>query len=110
MAKKLMVNNTNYEINGTIVVRNGSEPGKNAGTVNFKIAKGPGTNQSVEYGDANNPYMDQLTISTEANGAVILSDQVVITRGSDLDNLFNMNDTISIAITNQSIQISSSNS
>lgn len=109
MARKLMVNNTDYEINGTIVVRKGSQPGEDDGAVDFKLAKGPGTQEFVNYGSEQNPYVDQLTISAMTNGAVVLSDQIVITRGSELDNMFNMNDTIYIALDGESVKITSGN-
>lgn len=107
MAQKLMVNNTSYTIEGTITVRSGSTPGADIGTVQFTLS--PNSQQMVPYGDANDPYMDALTVSAVANGSIILSDQIVITRGSSLDNEFNMNDTIYIAISNNNFVITSNN-
>lgn len=107
MAQKLMVNSTSYIIQGTITVRSGSTPGQDSGTADFTLQ--PNSQAMVPYGDANDPYMDALTLSAITNGSIILSDQIVITRGSSLDNEFNMNDTIYIAISNNNFTITSAN-
>ena len=102
-----MVNNTPYTVVGTFTVRMGSQPGNDSGTVSFTLA--PNSQQMVPYGSSSNPYMDALTVSAEANGAVILSDQIIIVRGSNLDNEFNMNDTIYLAIQDNTFLITSAN-
>lgn len=108
MAQKLMVNQTSYTINGTITVRSGSTPGgQEFGQVPFTLQ--PNSQMMIPYGDANDPYVDQLEVSAMTNGAVILADQIVITRGSQLDNEFNMNDTVYIGLTGQSFVVTTAN-
>lgn len=107
MAQKKFVNNTSYEIQGTLEVRAGDQPGTTLNAVNFVVA--PNSSQMVTYGDASNPYMDALQISGVTNGAVVLTDQIVIGRSSELDNLFNMNDTIYIAMNGQNFNVTSGN-
>lgn len=109
MARKLMVNNTQYEINGNLTVRAGDTPGKDLDTVHFSIPAGPGTKQFVDYGNDQNPYVDQLEISGMTDGAMVISDQVIMIRGGQMDNMFNMNDTIYIALDGQSFEIKSGN-
>jgi hypothetical protein len=108
MAQKLMVNQTNYTINGTLTVRSGNNPGgQEWGQVPFILQ--PNSQEMVPYGDANDPYVDQLEISAMTDGAVLLTDQIVITRGSALDNQFNMNDTVYINISAQNVEITTAN-
>jgi hypothetical protein len=109
MAQKLFVNNTPYLINGTIGVRAGSQPGQELNSVDFTLQPGPGSQQYVQYGDPNNPYMDSLQLTVIADGGAILSDQVIIDRSSPLDNQFNMNDTIYIAMQGTSFVVTTGN-
>lgn len=107
MARKLMVNNTGNQLEGTIVTRKGSTPGQSDGTVNFNLAVGQ--QEFVDYGDDSDPYMDELDLQAMANGGVIASEQIVIIRGSALDNMFNMNDTIYVALNGSSFNVTSGN-
>ncbi len=108
MVQKLFINQTNYMVNGIIVVRQGDNPGTDLPTtVNFTVEAN--SQQMVPYGDANDPYVDQLTLSGLADGGLVLSDQIVMTRGSALDNLFNMNDTVTITLEASSFVITTSN-
>ncbi len=107
--QKFFVNQTAYIINGTIIVRLGSTPGQESGQVSFTL--NPNQSLMVPYGDPSDPYVDQLTLSAmvDNGGAVVLSDQVVITRGSNLDNLFNTNDTVYINVVNDNFVINTGN-
>ncbi len=109
MAQKKFVNNTPYVIEGIIGVRDGQEPGQTLDTVNFELPAGPGNNLMVAYGDDSNPFMDSLEISAMSDGAVIMTDQIIITRSSALDNEFNMNDTVYIAMSGQNFNVTSGN-
>ncbi|WP_295793749.1 hypothetical protein [Mucilaginibacter sp.] len=109
MPAKLFVNNTGYEINGNLTVRAGSQPGQNLNSVQFVLDSSMGSQQVVNYGDPNNLFMDQLEISTLALGGYIISNQIVVTRGSIIDDMFNTNDTITIALNNQSFVVTTSN-
>lgn len=107
MAQKLFVNQTGYTINGDLTVRAGSTPGKVLTVVSFSVD--PNGRTMVPYGDANDPYVDQLEVSVLTDGAVVLSDQIVIVRSSPLDNDFNMNDTIYINLQGQSFVLTFGN-
>ena len=107
--QKLFVNNTGFEIQGVLEVRAGSNPGSELATVNFNIPANAGAHQMVQYGDPNDPYIDQLTISALTDGAVVLADQIVVQRSSSLDNEFNQNDTVEIGYNNNMFTITSSN-
>lgn len=109
MASKLFINNTGYEINGNLTVRKGTQPGTNLNSVQFVLNAAMGSQQTINYGDAANIFVNQLEVSSLANGGYIVSNQLVVTRGSALDDLFNRNDTIYIAFQNQSFVITSSN-
>lgn len=109
MAQKLFVNNTGLQVTGQITVRTGDTPGQDLNDVSFTLSANEGTQQYVTYGDASSPYMDALEISAEADGAVLLSQQIVIARGSSLDNEFNMNDTIYIGLANNQLAVTTAN-
>jgi len=107
MAQKLFVNQTAYTLNCQISVRLGSTPGQELTTVNFAL--NPNSQQMVPYGDPNDPYIDQLEVNAVTNGAVVLSQQIVIARSSDLDNQFNMNDTVYLNLQGQSFVVTTAN-
>jgi hypothetical protein len=109
MASKLFVNNTGYQINGNLVVRKGAQPGTSLNSVQFVLSSAMGSQLFVQYGDVNHVFVDQLEISSLANGGYIISNQIVVTRGSQLDDLFNTNDTITIALQSQSFVTTGSN-
>lgn len=109
MAQKLFVNNTPYTVNGDIGVRQGSQPGNELNSVQFTLDPGPGTQKMVPYGDPSDPYMDSLQLTAIADGGAIVSNQIILIRGSSLDNEFNMNDTIYIALQNNMFVVTSGN-
>jgi hypothetical protein len=109
MAQKLFVNNTAYTVNGNLGVRLGSTPGQELNSVDFTLSPGPNSQQYVQYGDANDPYMDELELTAIADGGAILSDQVVLQRGGSVDNEFNMNDTIYVAMQGNNFVITTAN-
>jgi hypothetical protein len=81
--KKLFKNTTNQPLEVTLVVRQGDNPGNDAGTLNFKLAAGQSLTQT--YGtDTNSVFLDGMTVA-------------VVTRGSSLDDLLNTNSTITFA-------------
>lgn len=97
MARKLFVNNTEYLIQGTLAVRQGSNTGTALYTVSFTI--NPRTQQNVNYGDLHNPYADGLEVSAIENGTVVLTEQITMQEGGITDKEFNTNDTIYINMT-----------
>jgi len=109
MPAKLFINNTGYAVSGNLTVRMGSQPGKNHSSVQFSLDPSMGSQQTVYYGDPSNPYMDQLEVSTLALGGYIICNQIIVTRGSVLDDMFNTNDTITLSLDNQSFVVNTSN-
>ncbi len=107
MAHKLIINKTDFAINGNLVVRKGDQPGNNLNSVQFSVSAH--AQLMITYGDANNIYVNGLEISCQANGGLLVSDQRVLSRGSTLDDLFNRNDTIYVLLQGQSIVITSAN-
>jgi len=109
MPAKLFINNTGYQINGNLTVRLGTQPGENLNSVQFVLDPSMGSQQVVNYGDPDNVFMDQLEISTLALGGYIISNQIVVTRGSIIDDMFNRNDTITLTLENQSFVVTTNN-
>lgn len=97
MAQKVFKNTTSQPLEITLDVRQGDNPGNEAGTVIFQLGAGQSLTQS--YGsDTNSVYLDGLAVE-------------VVTRGSSYDNLLNTNNTITFAAgSGNSISISGSNS
>lgn len=95
--KKVFKNNTNQPLEVTLDVRQGDNPGNDAGTVVFQVGAGKSVTQT--YGtDTNSVYLNGLAVE-------------VVNRGSSLDDLLNTNNTITFASgSGNSISISGSNS
>lgn len=107
MAQKMIINKTDFVINSNLVVRKGDQPGTNLNSVHFSV--NAHSQKMIAYGDANNIYVNELEISCQAGGGLIISDQQVISKSSALDDLFNRNDTIYVLLQGQSIVITSAN-
>lgn len=109
MPAKLFINNTGYAVNGNLTVRMGSQPGQNHSSVQFSLDPAMGSQLVVNYGDASNVFMDQLEVSTLALGGYIVCNQIIVTRGSVLDDMYNTNDTVTLSLSNQCFAIRTSN-
>jgi hypothetical protein len=109
MPQKLFVNNSGYQVNGNLTVRAGDEPSNQLNSVQFVLDLAMGSQQFVQYGDENNPYVDELQMEGLINGGYLTIDQTVVTRGSDLDDFLNTNDTIIIALQGPCFLITSTN-
>ena len=96
MAQKVFKNTTNQPLEITLFVRQGDNPGMEAGSVIFQLGAGQSLTQS--YGsDTNSAFLDGIAAE-------------VVTRGSSYDNLLNTNNTITFASgSGSSISISGSN-
>ena len=69
-----------------VVVRKGDEPGNEWGRSGFLLH--PRETHILDYGDTDNVYLDGYRISGDSFGA---SASVGTTRGNELDNMLNMN-------------------
>lgn len=92
---KVFTNNSGSALTLTLFIRNGENPGNEAGTVIIQLANGQSVTQS--YGsDTNSQFLDGVAVE-------------VVTRGSAVDNLFNMNSKIQFTGNGNSITITGSN-
>ncbi|QZT37170.1 hypothetical protein K5X82_18390 [Halosquirtibacter xylanolyticus] len=114
--KKKIINNTEQELEVTLVVREGEKPEKTAGTVNATIPsdlKGHGANQKwVEYGNDTNIYLNGIDVKLSIGEVDLTTKKKVLGCGKPLDNELNANDTIEISFdhTTNSIVVSTCNS
>lgn len=95
---KTITNNSNVTISVILRGRNGSDPsGGNLPPVSATIA--PEKSVTLQYGSAQNPYLNELDVEENSNGSDIRQSYVTTSRGGPgtLDNLFNTNSTLSIA-------------
>lgn len=94
MAEKIFINNTLATFQITLFVREGDLPYNQDGTVTFTLD--PGETESITYGSDTNMFLNGLTIFTIYEGDLFSSVKFVTARMSELDNLLNTNDTITI--------------
>lgn len=115
--KKTLVNRTGNELKVTLIVRKGDLPDGNAGTVEVHLkaaaATGPsdtdGSRQEVTYGDEVDIYLNGLETLLVKDGAGIGKREVVIERGSALDDELNKHDTIEFLFDGKQVLWSASN-
>lgn len=94
MAEKTFVNDTLATLQITLFVREGTLPFNQDGTVTFTL--NPGETELVTYGSDTNIFLNGLTIFTIFEGDLFSSIKFVTTSLSELDNLLNTNNTITI--------------
>lgn len=114
---KKLINRTKSDLKVTLVVRAGDQPDKTAGTVDVKLAAGPDEEsgkddsvQNVSYGNDVDIYLNGIETQMIKDGSAVGERQLVIERGSKLDNALNTNDTIEFLYDGKSILISATNS
>lgn len=95
MAEKIFINNTLATFQITLFVREGEFPYNQDGTVTFTLEAGE--TESVTYGSDTNMFLNGLTIFTIYEGDLFSSVKFVTAQMSELDNLLNTNDTITIS-------------
>lgn len=95
MAEKVFVNNTLATFQVTLFVREGEFPFNQDGTVTFTLL--PGETENVTFGSDTNMFLNGLTIFTIFEGDLFSSVKFVTARMSELDNLLNTNNTITIS-------------
>lgn len=92
---KTIQNSSNVQISVILWGRNGADPsGGNLPPVTATIA--PGKSVSLQYGNDQNPYLNQLSAEENSNGSDIRQLFTCLTRGGPgtLDALFNTNSTL----------------
>lgn len=95
MAHKKLVNQSGLILIVLLITREGSEPNR-SGTI-IAAALPAGGAQTVEYGNAQNPFLNGLVISSCSDGAFSNGSQTVTTRGSSWDNVLNTHDTLTFS-------------
>ncbi len=108
MAGKTFNNYTHRDIRVTLFIRASENPANNAGQQRFDLSSGQG--EYIGYGDDVNIYLNGISIVSIADGSVEGEQEIIITRGGDLDNQLNMNDTVNISFPGGGFQINTSNS
>ncbi|WP_260858029.1 hypothetical protein [Bacillus sp. FJAT-22090] len=94
MAEKTFINNTEATLQITIFVREGELPFNQDGTVSFSLD--PGQTLIVPYGNEMNIFLNGIIIFTIFEGDLFSSVQFITMQSSELDDLLNTNDTITI--------------
>ena len=109
MGAKTFHNSTSYHMAVTLTVRQGDSPGHEAGITTFPLS--PGQTQSVQYSDDANPYLDAIAVmaTTPGTGGIVAAQDIVLTRGSQIDNEFNTNDQVNIGVNGSSIVLNFEN-
>lgn len=103
MGTKRFINNTGYNLNVTLAVREGADPGPSVFTRNFQM--GVGGDQVYTYSDDSNPYLNGISVaaSDTEQGTIVGADFIGSQRGTTIDNELNMNDTVLISLQGQNI-------
>ena len=106
--QKLFIDNTGYHIDVTLYIRKSSNPINQAGTKDFSLNNG----QSlwVTYGDNINIYLNGFMVTAVHDGEIVAQQEIIVTRGSPLDNALNMDNTVTFTFDGQSFHISTRNS
>ena len=108
MAGKTFNNFTHKDVSVTLFVRESDDPSNNAGQERFDL--GSGESKDVTYGDDVNIYLNGITVATVSGGSMQTEREIVVKRGSDLDNQLNTNDTVNIYFPGGGFKINCSNS
>jgi len=92
-ATKRFVNQTGGYVQVTLVVRSGDDPSKPPfKVVPFDIDAGKEVVQ--QYGDGNNPYLNNIEVKLILSGNLAVRANLVIARGSPVDVDYNTHDTM----------------
>lgn len=105
---KIFNNKTDKDVALTLYIREGDDPGDSAGTKDVNLP--PFETQVVNDYNKQETYLNGLVITALFNGEVMSRQEFVVTRGSELDNKLNQNDTIDIVYENGYFDIHAYNS
>jgi hypothetical protein len=94
MAEKTFINNSPATLQITLFIRQGDNPVIQDGTSSFTL--NPGQTLTITYGDAENNFLNGILLFTIFEGDLYSKIQFVTVSGSELDDLLNTNDTVSI--------------
>ncbi|MGG1290583.1 hypothetical protein ABE218_04200 [Bacillus smithii] len=91
---KTFVNTSPATLQVTLFIREGNDPLSQDGTVSFVLD--PGETEVVAFGNAQNSFLNGISLFTIFAGDLYSKIQFVTVVGSELDNLLNTNDVITI--------------
>jgi hypothetical protein len=107
MAEKAFVNTTGVTLQITLFIRKGENPVNQDGTSSNTLD--PGETKTIFYGGAQNIFLNGLEMFTILNGDLYSKIQFVTIRESELDDLLNTNNVITITKGQTDYVISGSN-
>ncbi|MGN8544647.1 hypothetical protein [Bradyrhizobium sp. C9] len=93
--KKLINQSGGPALTVLLITRVGSEPNQSGQIV--ATALPVGGKQTIEYGSAQNPFLNGLVIFSSSGGAFSNGSQIVTTRGSSWDTVVNTHDTLTFS-------------
>jgi hypothetical protein len=93
---KTFANQTDAPLTMTLFVRAGDNPANYAGTMAFSL--NPHESKTIEYGNAQNVYVNGYVLISAFNGEIMTKQEVVTVRGCPLDNQFNMNSKFEVGL------------
>ncbi|MGE0321901.1 MAG: hypothetical protein AB7K71_07915 [Polyangiaceae bacterium] len=108
MGTKLFCNNTGKDLSVELEVRRGDSPSETLDMKSFSLSRGQ--SMSYTYSTPQNPYLNGMSVNAADGSSVIAEQQFIFKRGSELDNEFNMNDTVTFGLIEQSITVKFTNS
>lgn len=96
--RKLFTNNTPHALHVTLLVRASYDPRNSAGTKEFHL--GPQESQWQEYGNHIDIYLNGITVVAMSGETEAARKEVVIVRGSPLDDVLNMRNAVTFSLHN----------
>lgn len=100
---KLFTNTTEYHLSITLLVRASEDPRNQADPVSFELA--PGQANWHEYGNDIDIYLNGINLISFMCGQMISQQQIVISRGSTLDDDLNTRNAVEFQFANGSFTI-----
>ncbi len=107
MGTKLFRNNTGKDLSVELEVRKGDSPSETLDMKSFSLSRGQSLNYT--YSSDQNPFLNGMSVNAADGSSVIAEQQFIFKRGSELDNEFNMNNTVTFGLIAQSITVAFSN-
>jgi len=105
---KKLVNKTGVYTNVVLNVRKGSNPQDHLKDV--PVSLNAGETKTVQYGDDQNPFLNGVSYEYKPSGSLVSFNAQVATRGSQWDDVFNTNNTLTFVEVTPAASISGSNS
>jgi uncharacterized protein YqfB (UPF0267 family) len=107
MAEKTFINDSFATLQITLFVREGDNPIHEDGTVSFSL--NPEESKVITYGNDQNIFLNGIKFSTTFEEDLFSENKSVTLRDSDLDNLLNLNNVLTISKVQTNYIITGSN-